>query len=52
MMQDCKANTVNLWLLQNSYLVKDNSPRDNFLPATIELRLMKAFCKFPYLTEN
>ena len=51
-MQYCKANTVNLWLLKNSYLVKDNSLGDNFIPATIELRLMEAFCKFPYLTEN
>ena len=51
-MQYCKANTVNLWLLKNSYLVKDNSPRDNFLPATIELKFMEAFCKFPYLSEG
>ena len=51
-MQDCKANTVDLWLLKNSYIIKYNSLGDNFIPANIELRLMEAFCKFPYLTEN
>ena len=51
-MQDCKANTVDLWLLKNSYIIKYNSLGDNFIPAIIELRLMEAFCKFPYLTED
>ena len=52
-MQDCKANTVNLWLLKNSYLVNGNSGGDNYIyPAAIEIKFMEAFCKFPYLTEG
>ena len=52
MMQDCQANTVNLWLSEYNFPVKDNYPGDNFITPTIELKFMEAFCEFPYLTKG
>ena len=39
MTKDCQANTVNLWLHEFNYPVKDNYPDTN-IPRKIELKFM------------
>jgi len=51
-MDYCQVKTVDLWLEENNYSVDDGSYADSFVVATTELKLMKAFCEFPYLTED
>ena len=46
-----QVNTINLWLEDNNFAV-DDSNVDSFVVATTELKFMKSFCEFPYITEG
>jgi len=51
-MDYCQVKTVDLWLEDNNFAVDDGSYAESFFRATTELKFMKAFCEFPYLTED
>ena len=46
-----QVNRVDLWLEDKNYAV-DDSNVDSFVVATTELKFMKSFCEFPYITEG